>query len=71
MDNMAGQESRMDLIVTNSRRSLPSAATREELPVEKFNETYRAWIQVQQADFEKNGLWSDGLVAWQSEERGR
>ncbi len=30
----------------------------------EFNETYRDWIAEQNAHFEKNGHWSQGLVAW-------
>lgn len=67
---MAAQESRMDFIATHSCRPLCGAATGEQLTVEKFNKTYGDWIRAQQEDFEKNGLWSDGLVPWQSDERG-
>lgn len=31
----------------------------------EFNETYRDWIRAQNQDFEKNGVWCDGAVAWQ------
>ena len=29
-----------------------------------FNETYGDWIEAQNAHFEKQGLWCDGLVPW-------
>ncbi|WP_428570913.1 prevent-host-death protein [Ramlibacter sp.] len=31
----------------------------------EFNEQYGDWIAAQNADLEKNGLWSDGLIDWQ------
>ena len=33
----------------------------------EFNETYRDWIRAQTEDFDKHGLWCDGVVAWQQE----
>ena len=30
----------------------------------EFNETYKDWLAAQKQDFEKNGLWCDGVVAW-------
>lgn len=30
----------------------------------EFNETYKDWIAMQNADFEQNGLWCEGLVPW-------
>ncbi len=29
-----------------------------------FNETYGDWLQAQREDFERCGLWCDGLEAW-------
>ena len=31
---------------------------------EEFSKTRKQWLDEQTADFERNGLWSDGLVAW-------
>ena len=31
----------------------------------EFSETYKDWVALQNADFEKNGLWCEGLVPWQ------
>lgn len=34
----------------------------------EFNETYKDWLAAQHQDFEKNGLWCDGVVAqWRGE----
>ena len=30
----------------------------------EFNETYKDWIAMQNADFEQNGLWCERLVPW-------
>lgn len=29
-----------------------------------FNETYKDWLDEQNQQFEKHGLWCDGLVSW-------
>ena len=33
-------------------------------PPGPLSETHREWLAAQNQDFERNGLWSDGLVAW-------
>ena len=33
----------------------------------EFNETHKEWLAEQSRDFEENGLWSDGLVAWRDQ----
>ncbi len=38
----------------------PSLARRRKA----FNEAHQEWLAEQNRDFEENGLWSDGLVAW-------
>ena len=30
----------------------------------EFNETYKDWIEAQNAHFDQHGLWCDGLVSW-------
>ncbi len=30
----------------------------------EFEEAYKDWFAAERADFEKNGLWCDGLVDW-------
>ena len=30
----------------------------------EFEATYKDWFAAERADFEKNGLWCDGLVDW-------
>lgn len=30
----------------------------------EFNDTYKDWIAAQHDNFEKNGLWCQGAVAW-------
>lgn len=32
----------------------------------EFNEAHKDWLAEQKRDFERNGLWCDGLVTWQS-----
>jgi prevent-host-death family protein len=32
-----------------------------------FNEAHKEWLAEQHRDFEQNGLWCDGLVAWQGQ----
>lgn len=32
-----------------------------------FSATYRDWLAEQNRDFEQNGQWSDGLVAWRDQ----
>ena len=39
---------------------IKSAARRKR----EFSETYKDWIALQNADFEQNGLWCEGLVPW-------
>ena len=39
---------------------IKSAAQRKK----EFSETYKDWIALQNADFEQNGLWCEGLVPW-------
>jgi prevent-host-death family protein len=48
-------------------KALSSAAQKKSLAQRKkeFNETYKDWIRQQNEDFEKNGIWCDGLVPWQ------
>ncbi|MBS0341109.1 MAG: type II toxin-antitoxin system prevent-host-death family antitoxin [Proteobacteria bacterium] len=48
------------LVAATQTRSL--AQRRKE-----FNETYKDWIAEQNRDFEENGVWSDGLVAWRDQ----
>ena len=60
----------MDVISTTLCRDLSSATRSEPLTAEEFNEVFGDWIRAQQEDFERNGLWSDGLVPWQSDGRG-
>ncbi len=31
---------------------------------QEFNERYKDWIREQNEQFEKHGLWCDGLVTW-------
>ena len=45
--------------LTEASRQKTLAQRRKE-----FNQAHRQWIEEQNADFERNGLWSDGLVAW-------
>ncbi len=55
------------LIDYDSFLALQKAAASKTLAQRKreFNETYREWLQAQNADFEQPGLWCDGLVGWQ------
>ena len=48
-------------------QALRAAADRKSAAPRKreFNETYRGWMRAQNEDFEKHGLWCDGLVSWQ------
>lgn len=48
-------------------QALTAAAQGKSLAARKkeFNETYREWIDAQNVEFEKNGIWCDGAVAWQ------
>lgn len=42
-----------------------TVAAKSKLAVQRkreFNETYKDWIAMQNADFEQNGLWCEGLV---------
>ncbi len=32
-----------------------------------FNKAHKEWLAEQNRDFEQNGLWCDGLVAWQGQ----
>ncbi|MBI5275537.1 MAG: type II toxin-antitoxin system Phd/YefM family antitoxin [Burkholderiales bacterium] len=44
------------------------AAAQKKSPAQRkkeFNDTYREWIRAQNEDYERNGLWCEGLVAWQ------
>jgi hypothetical protein len=52
----------MDTIATNS-----CAAKQQRMTVEEFNWDFRDWIRAQQEDFDKDGVWSEGLVPWQIE----
>lgn len=55
------------LLAYEEFQALKAAADRKTLAQRRkeFNETYRDWIRAQHEDFEKNGVWSDGLVPWQ------
>jgi PHD/YefM family antitoxin component YafN of YafNO toxin-antitoxin module len=55
------------LLAYEEFQALKAAADRKTLTQRRkeFNETYRDWIRAQHEDFEKNGVWSDGLVPWQ------
>jgi prevent-host-death family protein len=48
-------------------KALKSAVEKKSLSQRKkeFNDTYKDWIRAQNEDFDKNGIWSDGLVPWQ------
>jgi prevent-host-death family protein len=35
-------------------------------PGKAFYAKYKDWVDAQKKDFEEHGLWSDGLVEWQS-----
>ena len=35
-----------------------------------FNSTYKEWLDAQNQEFERNGLWCNGLVAWQEADDG-
>jgi prevent-host-death family protein len=50
-------------------QQLKSAGESRSLAARKkaFNETYREWLAAQKDDFEENGLWCEGLVAWQQD----
>lgn len=47
-------------------QALKAAVDRKNLAQRKkeFNETYKAWLEAQNAHFEKHGVWCDGLVSW-------
>jgi len=55
---LLGYEEFQQLTAASSRKSLASRK-------KEFDETYREWIEAQNRDFEENGLWCEGLVAWQ------
>jgi len=57
----------MDGIATNSCPHLNSATARELLSPGEFSEVFHEWIRAQQDDFERSGLWSNGLVSWQAD----
>jgi prevent-host-death family protein len=50
-------------------RAMQSAAQKKSFAQRKkeFNERYKDWIQMQNEDFAKHGIWSDGLVSWQQD----
>ena len=35
-------------------------------PAKAFYEKYKDWVDAQNKDFDEHGLWSDGLVEWQT-----
>jgi len=44
-----------------------TAASRQKTLAQRrkqFNEAHQEWLAEQKRDFERHGLWSDGLVAW-------
>ena len=55
----------MDVIATNRYRDLGGATRNEPRTAEDFSEVFGECIRAQQEDFDRNGLWSDGLVPWQ------
>jgi hypothetical protein len=57
----------MDVKATKPCRDLNSATSSEPLTAKKSAEVFGGWIRAQQEDFERNGLWSDGLVPWQGD----
>jgi PHD/YefM family antitoxin component YafN of YafNO toxin-antitoxin module len=46
--------------------TLAAKATSLAQKRKEFNDNYKDWIALQNADFEQNGLWCEGLVAWES-----
>lgn len=46
--------------LTTAARGKTLAQRRRE-----FNATYKDWIAAQNRDFERNGLWCEGIVPWQ------
>jgi hypothetical protein len=58
----------MQITVTDAKNRFGyfcSRAKSEPARKKEFDETYREWIAAQNRDFEDNGLWCEGLVAWQ------
>jgi prevent-host-death family protein len=57
------------LIGYEEYQALRAAADRKNMAQRRkaFNDTYGDWIRAQTEDFERNGLWSEGLVAWQKD----
>lgn len=47
-----------------------TAASRQQTLAQRrkaFNEAHKEWLAEQNRDFEHNGLWCQGLVAWQDQ----
>ncbi len=62
------KDGRLDSVIVSYEhfRALKDAVAPKTAAQRKreFNETYGEWLAAQKQDFEQNGLWCDGVVAW-------
>ncbi|MEN9887174.1 MAG: hypothetical protein RL758_1752 [Pseudomonadota bacterium] len=62
------KDGRVDSVILSAEQfeALKTATESKSMAQRKreFREKYKDWIAEQHAQFEKNGLWCDGLVAW-------
>ena len=62
------KDGRIDTVILSARQfeQLKSASQLKTLAQRKrlFEQTHKAWINEQNARFEKNGLWCDDLRVW-------
>lgn len=62
------KDGRFDSVILSYEqfRALKDARATKTIAQRKreFNETYKDWLAAQKQDFETNGLWCDGVVAW-------
>lgn len=63
------KEGRPDTVLVDFEefQALKRAAEQRSIAQRKkeFNETYKDWIREQNESFERQGLWCDGVVAWE------
>ena len=62
------KDGRIDSVILSVQQfeALKSAAQNKALGERQkaFNQTHKAWLEEQNARFEKNGLWCDDLRVW-------
>lgn len=62
------KDGRIDTVIVSIQQfeALKSAEQTQTLKARQnqFNQTHKAWLEEQNARFEKNGLWCDDLRVW-------